>query len=274
MKYTYSRHGYHPRDVSFEVEAIYLENEADTKRGYAAVQNTVLGALNYSPGGYARQMALGFDPVTDNEATTKYVTHKHKVAVAAMHAKLKKQQKKQERKKYSLLSFLRRTKQRLFKEVIDNMINRHIFATYILDRRSEKGKKAIYPDLLDVAEVAYVIEHKKPSVKYKLSSEIDSPLQEEVEQAVEKQGLFFFVRKVIRQFFSVIRQNMTRQNVIAASTPKEDNTKEYKQAIPRSVNIHHVSHFLKHQHPTVKYSIHPHVDSLLRERYAGKELHL
>lgn len=178
MKYRYSITDDHPRDVSLEVEALYLANEACANRGYAAIQDTILGASGYNRGDYAKQFALGFNPVTDGDATAKYVDHKHKIAAAAGIAHKKKTAKEWETQKQVRFSFLERTRRKTFLEVIQNMINRHIAAKSILDKRKARGKKDVYPSSLDVAEIDYILKHKTPSIKYSIHPHVDSLLQE------------------------------------------------------------------------------------------------
>lgn len=177
MKYNYSKYGYHPRDVSFEVTAICLENDERAMRGAAAVKDTVIGTSNYSRNDYAKQMELAFNPVTNNEATVKYVKHHHLLTRLNLLGHEKKKEKNKAIQKRTLLGFLKSTAKKSFNAVIQNMLTRHIIAEEILSGLKTKGVTQQHHSFLAVHDVNQIIEQKNIKVKYSIHPHVDSLLR-------------------------------------------------------------------------------------------------
>ena len=94
MKYSYSKTGYHPRNVYFEVSALLMEEEKRTIDASLLLFNNLI-VNHYNPDGYSLEKELAFNPVTNQKATFAYVNHDHRLASIQQYLNSRKLKKKE-----------------------------------------------------------------------------------------------------------------------------------------------------------------------------------
>ncbi len=180
MKYKYSQHGYHPKNVSFEVEALLLDENKVKMLGNIALQNTIIG----NNWGYLREMALGFNPLTDQIITCKYVEKQHKYILNYEHHEKTKKIAKQSSLSRKLSRNLLKKILIAFSAVIQNMLLKHIILKHSLFSSKENKVQSSY---LENKSINQVITNKAEiNIKYTIHPHVDALLYERAHSSHER----------------------------------------------------------------------------------------
>jgi hypothetical protein len=122
MKYTYSKDTYHPKDVSFEVSALLMNEEKE---------------------GYTRQIERSFNPLTDQNHTEKYIEHAHEFGHASeiinAHELQNKQKQPNNWKQRARRSF------HVVKESFEAVIQK-VLVEELVEKNLEEAKSTRYED--------------------------------------------------------------------------------------------------------------------------------
>lgn len=96
---------------------------------------------------------------------------------------------------------------------------------------------------------------------------------QEKKEAKAKEKLNCFLKKTAKKSLDIVIQNLLSKHMMAEHILGKQKVKLRK--LPYSfLAINEVNDILENKNLIIKYSIHPHVDSLLKERYGDKALRL
>lgn len=177
MKYNYSKNGYHPGQVSFEVSAILMDEENSRLEGASILRDTIIGS-NYEYGGYSREIERAFNPLTDQKTTFKYTQYKRKHKVMRDYLDKINKEEKEFKKRIGLLrSFIHRSA-KIFDNVIQDMLVKHVMLHSV-------GKEELvsHVNFLNVAQVNKLSSDQALlNAKYVVHPHVDALLNERAHQ--------------------------------------------------------------------------------------------
>lgn len=185
MEYNNFKYSYRPKNVSFEVGAILLEEEKNIELGALSLQSTMIGKYNYKKDGYAIEMSLGFNNLTNQQHKKNQAKHKNE-AISAYERR-----DKSEKKEKSLIKHNSVIKQVLYQvQAIAEVILENMLLKYNLLFSSGKIKKHHKANLsfLDVKRVNELLKaettvntharNTEVKAKYTLHPHVDALLKE------------------------------------------------------------------------------------------------
>lgn len=176
MKYNYTKEGYHPEEVSFEVSAILMEEERAESPENPFLFGDVTGyTTNYSHEGYAEDLEKSFNIITDKPATTKYLLHKNHKEAAKFKAEKLKQEKQRDKqlKNQAKAAFLAARKS--LSAVIQAMLTKFNLAKH----KAGKGKNipTTALDINKINEILYNTHHIKQEHKVAAKAKVNVQAQ-------------------------------------------------------------------------------------------------
>lgn len=169
MQYYYTKTGYHPRQVSFEVGAMLLDEEKAREAGQALLQPIIPG--NYS--GYKSEQGLGFNELTAHNVKFKH--HKKERGTWYLHNK-----NVTKKAKENNLSIQNSGRHQLM-EILDSfaVVIQNMLVKYVMALKSIRKTKRVHISFLNVMQVEHALRHKEAaSIKYTLHPHVDALIKE------------------------------------------------------------------------------------------------
>jgi|GEM_PF-6832116 len=169
MRYDYLRYGYQPKESSFEVTAILKDEDERVEFPSKIVKNAILSSHKYNHDGYVIEKELGFNPVTDQETTFKYVEHEHKLEARRIALNNQKQYKKSWKLWFAERLNILRGLEKEFKIIMN-----HLFGHAINSHQEVERAEVLHIDF-DKEEAAHKtrIEQPQVSVQYTIHPHVD-----------------------------------------------------------------------------------------------------
>lgn len=176
IKYSYFKDGYHQKEVSFEVEAMLMEEEKCIASGWNAMQGTIIGDCNYNRDSYSREKELAFNPLTDQKTTSKYVKHEHERASLYNHIDQLKGKEKAVNAEKSLVQLAFYKVKGAFMAVIQTMLRNY----NLVARKNLKNHTEVHLTFLNIKEINKAVKEHTVTVnaKYSLHPHVDALLSE------------------------------------------------------------------------------------------------